>query len=320
VVQYRSFRNDDPPGLAEIWNETFTGRGAVQLRHSSPLERFAYSKLYFDPEGLVIAEADGALVGFAHAGFGPNKTETKLSFTTGVTCLIGVRPGYRRRGIGSGLLERCEAYLRGRGARTVYAGGMRPLNPFYFGLYGGSDLPGFLASDQAAAPFLEAHGYAPEDTTLVLQRHLDRQIETVDPRFSAIRRRYEVQVTPRTGIDSWWHENTLGPMELLDFRAVEKLTGQPVARAGIWEMEGFSWRWNLPAVGILDLTVRESLRRQGLAKFLMSSIIKYLQDQYFGLVEVQTMERNQAAVNLYRGLGFEQVDFGRVYRGQAAKS
>ena len=40
MVKYRSFLNDDPPGLAEIWNEAFTGRGAAQLRNSSPLERY----------------------------------------------------------------------------------------------------------------------------------------------------------------------------------------------------------------------------------------------------------------------------------------
>ena len=29
----------------------------------------------------------------------------------------------------------------------IYAGGIRPLNGFYLGLYGGSELPGILASD-----------------------------------------------------------------------------------------------------------------------------------------------------------------------------
>jgi hypothetical protein len=51
-----------------------------------------------------------------------------------------------------------------------------------------------------------------------------------------------------------------------------------------------------------------------LAKFLVAYILRYLQDQYFGVVEVQTMQRNQPAVNLYGSLEFEQVDFGRVYR------
>ena len=45
------------------------------------------------------------------------------------------------------LLARSEVYLRERGAKVIYAGGIRPLNGFYLGLYGGSELPGVLVTD-----------------------------------------------------------------------------------------------------------------------------------------------------------------------------
>jgi ribosomal protein S18 acetylase RimI-like enzyme len=314
VVEYRSFRNDDPPALVQIWNEAFTGRGAVQLRTTSPLERFAFAKPYFDPAGLIVALDQGARVGFAHAGFGANDAETGLSYTSGVVSLIGVRPSHRRRGIGSELLRRCEVYLRDRGARTLYAGPMRPLNPFYLGLYGGSELPGFLASDPAAGPFLERRGYKAWDTCLVFQRRLALSVSAADARFPALRRRYELRLVPPGGVGTWWQECVLGPLEPLEFRLEDTQTNRVAARAGVWEMEGFSFRWGLPAAGIVDVHVGEDLRRQGLGKFLLTQLIRYLQDQYFGLVEVQTMERNEAAVKLYRGLGFEQVDVGRVYK------
>jgi len=82
----------------------------------------------------------------------------------------------------------------------------------------------------------------------------------------------------------------------------------------IWEMEGFKWRWGIPAVGILNLVIQESLRRRGLGKFLLTSLLRYLQEQFFGMVEVQIMERNEAATNMFLGIGFEQVDTGRVYK------
>ncbi len=320
VISYRCFRNNDPPGLTAIWNEAFTGRGAVRLRHSSPLETHAFAKPYFDPAGLIVALDEGERVGFAQAGFGPTDTEAALSKAGGVTCLIGVRPTHRRHGIGTELLRRCEAYLTGQGAQTLYAGPMRPMNPFYFGLYGGSDLPGFLTSDASAEPFLLHHGYRVYDTCLVYQRALQQTLNVVDARFAALRRRFEVQVAPRSGIQSWWQECVLGPVELIDFFLEEKATAQIVARASVWEMEGFSWRWNQPAVGIADLDVRTDLRRQGLAKFLLAQLLRYLQDQFFGIVEVQTMERNEAAIQLYRGLGFEQVDTGRIYQKQTVVS
>jgi ribosomal protein S18 acetylase RimI-like enzyme len=313
VAHYRSFRNDDAPALAEIWNEAFAGRGAVRLRTSSPLERYVFAKPYFDPDGLILAEESGLRVGFAHAGFGANAAETALSYADGVTCLVGVRPAFQRRGIGTELLHRCEAYLRGRGAQTLHAGPLRPLDPFYLGLYGGSELPGFLASDPAAEPFLKRHGYQVSQTCLVLQRPLDQPLKVADARFAAHRRRFDVRVGPRKGVGSWWQECVLGLIEPLDFVLEEKPGATVAGRAVVWEMEGFSWRWNQPAVGILELEVRPDLRRQGLGKFLVAHILRYLQDQFFGLVEVQVREGQEAPLHLYQGLGFEQVDTGRSY-------
>src|SRR5207237_9658598 len=106
-------------------------------------------------------EEDGVRVGCAHAAFGANEAESALCQDKGVLCLIGVRPAFQRRGIGGNLLQRCESYLRERGATAFYAGLMHPLNPFYFGLYGGSELPGVLDSDAAMGPFLRKHGYQP---------------------------------------------------------------------------------------------------------------------------------------------------------------
>lgn len=314
AIKYRTFLNTDPPGLVEIWNEAFIGRGAAQLRNASPLERYAFCRPYFDPEGLFLAVEDDLRIGFAHAGFGPNNNETKLSYQAGVTAIVGVRPDYRHRGIGSELLGRCEEYLRQKGARAIYAGSMKPLNPFYFGLYGGSDLPGFLASDEAAGPFLEYHGYRPHDTCLVFQRRLDEALNIADGRFAGLRRKYNTRVVPRVGVGTWWQECAYGSLDTLEFRLEEVSSNKLVARAEAWEMEGFSWRWGVPSAGIMSILVREEMRKQGLAKFLVVQILKHLQEQYFGVVEVQSMERNQPGVKLFRSLGFEQVDFGRMYK------
>lgn len=320
VVTYRRFRNDDPPRLVEVWNEAFTNRGAVKLRHSSPLDNYVLSKPYFDPAGLILAEENRVCVGFAHAGFGPNAAQSALSRETGVTCLIGVRPGHRRRGVGSELLRRSEEYLTYAGANTLYAGPLRPLDPFYFGMYGGSEPPGFLASDVTAEPFFLRHGYQTHETCEVLQRQLIKPVNIVDGRFATLRQQYEVVFAPVSGVASWWQECVLGPLELIEFRLEEKPTGRAAARCRIWEMEGFSWRWQLPAVGIVEVEVREDLRRRGLAKFLVSQILRCLQDQFFGVAEVHVSQNNEAALRLFQGLGFDQVDVGKCYRKTVASS
>ncbi len=164
MIDYRTFRNDDPPGLVRVWNEALTGRGAVPLPTASALEEYVFAKPYFDRAGLTVALDDGQAVGFAHAGFGPAADESALSPSAGVVCALAVRPGFRRRGIGSELLQRSEAFLAGRGAATIEAGPMPPNNPFYLGLYGGSESAGFLESDAAADPFLLRRGYQRHDS------------------------------------------------------------------------------------------------------------------------------------------------------------
>jgi len=314
VVQYRCFRNTDPPSLVEIWNESFVGRGAARLRHASLLERHVFAKPYFDPAGLIIAEEAGQSIGFVHAGFGPNQRETLVSKATGIILLMAVREAFRRKGIGAELLGRAEAYLKERGAQTICAGPMRPLNPFYFGIYGGSDSPGLLASDQGAAPFFEMHGYRAVETTLVYQRHLEQPINVPDGRFAGLRKRFDVRILPRIAVGTWWQECVMGLIEPVEFRLEEKTTGKMVARATAWEMEAFSCSWNQPAVGILDVQVRDDLRRQGLGKFLLAQLLRYLQDQYFGLVEVQASDHNQVAAKLFHSVGFAQVDVGRMFK------
>src|SRR5580692_6150154 len=103
VVDYRSFRNTDPPHLIAVWNEAFPTRGAPKLATSTNLERYVLAKSIFDPRGLIVAEENGERLGFVHAGMSRYPFNTK---PVGVTCMIGVKPRHRRRGIGGELLQR----------------------------------------------------------------------------------------------------------------------------------------------------------------------------------------------------------------------
>ncbi len=313
-VEYRPFRNTDPPFLVQIWNEAMTGRGAAFLQGVTPLEHYVLSKPYFNPNGLIVAVDGSERVGFAHAGFGANGEGQKLAPDPGVICVVAVRPGGCRRGIGSELLRRAEAYLRDRGARTIYFGAMRPLNPFYLGVYGGSELPGVLVSEAAAEPFLQKHGYELWDSCAVLQLNLEQEPEIADPRFLALRRAYTLETVTRPVSKRWFEEAVLSPCELLRFELRESRTGTAVAAGMFWEMDLYGWRWHQSCAGIIEVDVAESHRRQGLGKYLMHHMLHYLHEQFFTLVEVQTMQRNLAAISLYRGLGFREVDQGRVYR------
>ncbi|MGH7170071.1 MAG: GNAT family N-acetyltransferase, partial [Gemmataceae bacterium] len=272
----------------------------------------------FDPESLIIALADQQIVGFAWSGFGPNETENALDPGSGVVCLLGVAPSHRGQGVGSELLRRAETYLGAHGGNDLFAGPMYPLNPYTFGLYGGSYSPGFLDSDPLARSFFEHKGYALETSCLVFQRSLRNALNIADGRFAAHRLRHEVHASPFQGT-TWWQECILGPVELHEYRLQDKLTSRTVVRALMWEMETYTQRWNEHAIGITDIVVPAEMRRQGLAKFLMAQMLRYLQDQFFSIVEMQVQADNSAGINLLRGLGFEPVDAGHIYRKKRMK-
>ncbi len=310
MVEYRTFRNTDPPRLVDIWNASFTGRGAVAIRSSTILERHVFAKPFFDPQGLILAEDDGRVVGFGHFGGCQSEDGTEVH---GVTCAVAVLPSHRRRGVGTQILYRGEEYLLQRGAKQLFAGGHGSLSPFYAGLYGGSDSPGFLKSDGSAEPFFRRHRYSVKDVVLVMQRDLATPLRAIDPRFCELRNRYNIVMgSPRT-LGGWWEECTMGCLEPIEFVVEDLASHELVARAMVWEMEGFSQRWGKPAIGILNFGVRDDLRGVGLGKLLMTHVLRQIQEQFFEVVETQTTEKNLVAQSLLRGMGFETVDRGQVF-------
>lgn len=316
MIHFRRFTNFDPPRIAMIWNEGLAGRGAAQLRLVAGLERYYLSKLYFDPAGLILAFDDQTPVGFVHAGFGPNAAGNEIDPTQGIICGLVVRPQYRRQGFGSELIKRAETYLNDRGTTKILAGPHWPFNPFFLGLYGGSDAPGYLLSDETVHPFLEKHGYAATRRRSVYHRPLDKPLIINDPRFSELRKRYEVTVQPRVALSNWWQENVVGTLEPLEIRVEDRGTRSIVGRALIWEMEGFSWRWNVPSAGILDFSIREDMRRQGMGRFFLAHVLRYLQEQYFVVCECHAEYDDPCAQGLLTSLEFVPVDEGRIYQKQ----
>jgi ribosomal protein S18 acetylase RimI-like enzyme len=310
VVEYRTFRNTDTPRLVAVWNESFTNRGAPRLVNNTMLERYVLAKPIFDPRGLFVAEENGAVLGWVHAGMSLNPFNTQ---PVGVVCLIGVRPAFRRQGIGTELLKRAEQYLREKRAETFQAGGHWPNNPFYMGLYGGCESPGFLISDTLAEPFFIKHGYRVEQRIHVLQRTLDHPMKMFDPRFVPLRQKFELQFGSPRRLLSAWHEEVHGYVDPLQFVLNDRQSGGWVARTLVWEMEAFSLSWRRPTVGIFDFEVNAPYRRQSVGRYFLSLIMKYIQDQFFTLVEFHLDETNQYGRDFLRSLEFQHVDTGQVF-------
>lgn len=317
MLTYRTFRNTDPPVITTIWRSRIGQPGLAQLVSPELFEQFVFAKLYFDYAGLILAYDDNQPVGFAHAGFGPNEALSDISSQLGTVCLVMVRPDCAETEVAAGLLQQCEQYLRGRGAKVIYGGGVYPLNPFYLGLYGGSELPGVLLSDIVIRQVYAANGYREIDQTLLMRRNLEGFQAVVDRQQMQIRRRMVVEVVADAPARSWWEACTVGEFDLTRYKLVPRSGGPPLATATFRSMESGGTIGGGQSIGLIELEVEPSAHRRGLASFVLSEACRQFVRQGIGFVDAQVMQHNKAAIALYHKLGFEQVDQGSVYRKDA---
>jgi ribosomal protein S18 acetylase RimI-like enzyme len=315
VIRVRPFRNSDPPHLVEVWRSQPPQRGLAQSISVRVLEELVFAKPYFDRMGLHVAiTAEGHVVGFAHAGFGPKDDYSSLSTELGVVCLLLVVPDQPFEAVADPLLQASEEFLRTRGAKILYAGSVFPLNPFYLGLYGGSELPGVLESDARALSFYRSRGYQEIDRVAVMQRELPGFRPIVDRNQMQIRRGFQVEAVLDPPTRSWWESCTLGHTDRTRFQLLPRGGKEPAARATFWHIEPLASSWGVHAVGLIEVETAPASRRQGLATFLVGESLRQMQAHGTTLVEAQTMERNSAALGLYRKLGFQVIDHGIVLR------
>lgn len=313
MIRYRAFRNTDPPALAALWNRQ-RGRAWLQPLTTALLEKAVFSKLHFDRHGLIVAEDNGCPVGFVHACFGGVPDGSGISTETGAINVVLAAAHDQREQIAHRLLECGEAHLTGRGARTLLAGCVWPAHGFYLGLYGGTDSPGVLESDAASLALFRSAGYTDMEKHLILQRPRAVFRPAVDRQQIQIRRQYCVESDVDPPSASWWEACTLGQLDRVRHRLLARDVSEPCGSVMGWMRERAYGELGTPAVSLMDLQIRPERRGQGLGTFLVGEALRAMLGSGASLVEVQVAENNQAALALFRKLGFRQVDRGWVLR------
>ncbi|MFM8633243.1 MAG: GNAT family N-acetyltransferase [Planctomycetia bacterium] len=316
MIEFRCFRNDDPPRLADVWRSAELGPSAMQPMTSALLEAAVFSKPYFDREGLIVAVDGERTVGFAHAGFGPTADRHGIDPRIGTTLLVVVVPHAEHEAIGDGLLKRTESFLRGRGATTLLGGGSSAMRSFYLGLYGGSDLPGILDSSPAMQAVFRRAGYGVAERIAVVRRRLSGFRPPVNRLQLAIRRNTVMRVIDEPGRRTWWEAATTTGIALRRYELrnqAEELLGA----ASFWDMQPLSSAWGVTAAGLMHVDIVGPRRRQGLAKYLVAEAMHDLADEGVSLVEAHVSDANTAAMKLFEALGFEAVEYGAIFRRDA---
>jgi ribosomal protein S18 acetylase RimI-like enzyme len=312
VIEFRRFRNDDPPRLADVWRSADLGPAAMQPMTSAVLEAGVFSKPYFDPAGLIVALDGERAVGFAHAAFGPRPDRGGIDTSVGTTLLVVAVPHVAQTAIEDGLLARCEDYLRHRGATTLCGGGSAALRSFYLGLYGGSDLPGILDSSPRMQDVFRRANYQAAERIAVLRRPLAGYRPPVNRLQLAIRRNTVLRVIDEPSRRTWWEAATTTGLALRRYElrnAAEEVLGS----ASVWDMQPLASAWGVLAAGLLDVGIAGPRRRQGLAQYLVAEAMHDLAQEGIGLVETHCIESNTAAMKLFEKLGFAPTEYGTLF-------
>lgn len=317
MTRYRPYRNTDSPALASLWNRACLGPNSVRPLNVHEFDFLAIGKRVFDRNGLIVAERDDRLVGFAHAGFGPSDPPGPpgvLDRALGTVAMLVVEPGLDDPEIPRQLILHAERYLRRHGADVFYCGGQYPLNPFYWGLYGGSEFAGVLESHAAFVEAATRAGYEPVATTALLEADLAGP-EARDPRLVGLRRIYRVEIEEDALLPSWWEAQAIGLFHPTRVALLDKQDARSVARAWTWDIaSGFAIGDGRSRTGLIHLEVNPSHRQLGLGKLLVAECMKHARAQLADLLCVQTSTTNEPALSLYESLGFDPVETSTLYR------
>jgi ribosomal protein S18 acetylase RimI-like enzyme len=318
VVQIRSFRNDDVPALADLWNRGMPVEGAAVPLGSHDFDAAIVSRLFFEADNLLVAlGADHRPAGFCHVAVGPTSPighDHSLDASMGTVAMLVVDPALPENDAADLLMQGGVARLRCNGAQVIYAGGQAPLNPFYWGLYGGSEYSGILDTHSSFQTAARRAGFEPVSVT----RRFEIDLSSLDhpprdPRLLILRRQAELQTDEDCHLESWWEALAIGSARPIRFRLVDR-KGQELARATSWDMAGFERRDGRLRCGIFDVQVPVNQRGRGHAKFLILEAMKYLRQQAIQVVEVQTADTNLAATALYTNFGFKPITSATLYR------
>ena len=117
-IQIRVARESDAAALRDIY-APYVERTAVSFEYEAPdvatfLERIRRVQERYP---YLVAESDGALLGYAYAG----SFHTREAYSWSAKASIYLRMDCRRMGVGSALYRALEAALRAMGVRRLYA-------------------------------------------------------------------------------------------------------------------------------------------------------------------------------------------------------
>lgn len=299
-MEIRHYKPGDAEAVAELWNARVSG-----CFSTGPLtaERFAVDvagKVYFEPEGCILAFAREKPVAFAHAGF-KSSDWIHPDFRLGTISMVAVAED--RIEAGEAAVAAAIRYLARRGARQIEAFTIDFANtPFYNGLYGGEK-----------AGMDEAH---PLGVELMRRCHFNitsaALIMVCDLNDAGAR--YDAPPGLRFNVGPW--ESPLrrhSPSECYGIpeplRRAQWLDGGGHEKAGVtfWHLERHNRATGERLAVVSHVGAAPELHGTGAALALQSEVHRILRQEGAARMGLGTGAANGRAVHFYQKLGYRPL-------------
>ncbi len=303
VVEIRAFLNSDVPRLADLWNRQEAVAGRLQVVTAALLETHVFSKSYFDPAGLLLAEMDQLLVGATFCGFAPNDGGSKLDSRLGILShsildISATDSAWRM------LWKAANDYFKHHGTEWIFFGSRFPDCPYLTGLCGGTFVPGMVTTDRALANRLNEVGFKACGEVDVLTLDVQRFKPPVDRRVIMAKRSYDVRVAIDPLPDTWWQNSISAFRHQIDFRMVERKSNRVCGYLSFCNTRPIDSGWDSRYFGIAQIQVDDALQRSGLGQAMLFDAIKDLGQRGVVEIEAQVPRANTACLAMLKKIGF----------------
>jgi len=322
MLTIRSYRNEDPPRLLQLWRNTQRHREQqlplVPLSINS-LQTQVLGPPMLDARSIMLAFDNGIPVGYVHTAFAADQTGYAFDYTTGQICFLCVEPAYDDiPGAAAALIRAGEEYLTGMGARKIFGGSPSPSAPFYTGFYCGGEALGILQSDKAIINAFHAAQYQIFQKTAWFHFDIQSFTPTINEDTVGYYTELEIEIGEVPNVKTWWEGCALANGIWFDATAYLAQTKRPIARLrtrmtypdteGILTMYGGNW-----LASLMELRVHPDFISKGIPTFLLGEQIQYLAAQN-QVIEIEAHAAEGSPLfNLLRNQIWHERDSGCVF-------
>ena len=285
MLTVRSFRNNDPPRLLELWQKSQS-----RPHDAAPLISLSLNQLQSqvlglpmqDHQSIMLAFDEKRPVGYVHTAFVPTQDGYSFDPAIGQICFLCVDPDYFDvAGAAAVLLRAGEEYLIAKGAQKIFGGSPSPSAPFYTGFYSGGEAVGILHADKTMIDAFQGAHYCVHQKTSWFYFDLRNYSSSITAEVAGYYDELQVEIYEVPAAKTWWEGCSLAHGIWFDATASLIQTHRPVARlrtritypdtGSILAMYGRTWHASL-----MELRVHPDFTDEGIKRYLLSELVHYL--------------------------------------------